>query len=408
MKLLILEPNRRTVNLWSPLFFYLAKQNDLELRVVIPSISTQARDELTKSKYYIGDQCIHELKACFKKFSQKGHSALLTLSPRLGTIIQHFAPDVIHVTGECGYLATAQALYYRQKYCSSCGFTIRGAQNIYKRYLFPFANIEKYVLNRTDAVFAIGNEHEEVVRLKGFKGSVPHIPLGVDTDTFYPMPKDKLAAKAEVPQEKFILGFVGKIIEQKGIYTLLEALHSLPEDIHLLLIGSGREDEQFQLRVKKLSLEGRITRIARVPHVWMPLYMNLMDTLVLPSRETRTSNVIPMLPVPWKEQFGRVLVEAMACKKPVIGAQSGEIPNTIGPGGLTFPPEDSNQLAERILRLRYSKDLCRRLAEKGYERVQKMYSWQVVVERMLDQWYRLSRQGSRTKGQRHFSHVFVR
>jgi len=389
MKLLILEPNRRTVNLWSPLFFYLAQKTGLELQIVIPNITTQAYHELKNSKYYIGDQCTHKLRACFKNLSQKGHTALLAFSSRLGTIIKDFCPDVIHVTGECGYVATAQALYYRQKYCPSCGFTVFGGQNIYKHYLFPFPHIEKYVLNRTDAVFAIGNEHEEVVRLKGFEGPVSQIPLGVDTDIFYPISRKNVSVIDKVPKAKFILGFVGKIIEQKGIYTLLETLQNLPEDIHLLLIGNGRERGKFQSRIKKLSLDGRITRINRIPHFKMPLYINLMDTLILPSKQTQTSNIIPLLPIPWKEQFGRVLVEAMACKKPVIGSQSGEIPNVIGPGGLTFAPEDKNQLAKQILRLRNSKELCSRLAEKGYERVQKIYSWRVIAERMLNQWYQL-------------------
>ncbi len=82
-----------------------------------------------------------------------------------------------------------------------------------------------------------------------------------------------------------------------------------------------------------------------------------LDVLVLPSRTTPT----------WKEQFGRVIVEALWCGVPVVGSDSGEIPWLIGltGGGLVFPEGDSEALAGRLSELREAPALRERLALAG-------------------------------------------
>jgi glycosyltransferase involved in cell wall biosynthesis len=389
MRLLIVEPNRRTVNIWTALFYYLSREPDIELQVVVPTLSPEAREQLITSRYYLGDDIIHEIGAWFKDLSQKGHSALLILASHLGGLMKRFHPDVVHVIGECGYLAAFQASVYCRRYCPQATFTIFGSQNIHKRYPFPFPWIERYVLKHSDAVFAVGDDHEKVVRLKGFKGPTPRIPLGVDMNIFFPISKSELNLDIKLPRDKFIVGFVGKMLEQKGIYTLIKAFRCLPDDFHLLMIGDGREMKQVQLKIMEFDLARRITHISKVPHERMPHYMNAMDVLVLPSQETSRSNIMPMMPIPWKEQFGRVLVEALACRVPVIGSQSGEIPTVIGPGGLTFPPGDEDALRQLLLKLKDRRELRQQLAQEGYIHVMKNFSWPVVARRMIEQWSHL-------------------
>jgi glycosyltransferase involved in cell wall biosynthesis len=96
----------------------------------------------------------------------------------------------------------------------------------------------------------------------------------------------------------------------------------------------------------------------------MPAYLRELDVLVLSSR-TQTN---------WKEQFGRVLVEAMATAVPVIGSDSGEIPHVIGAAGLIFPEGDVGVLRAHLLELMQSEERRRELGQHGRERVLAHYT----------------------------------
>ncbi len=71
----------------------------------------------------------------------------------------------------------------------------------------------------------------------------------------------------------------------------------------------------------------------------------------------------------WKEQFGRVLIEAMACGVPVVGSDSGEIPQVVGDAGLIVPEGDVAALRAALLHLAEDSSLCERLAHAGRARV---------------------------------------
>ncbi len=109
----------------------------------------------------------------------------------------------------------------------------------------------------------------------------------------------------------------------------------------LVLVGSGRFEAAAKSLAEDLGLSSRIRWVPRIGSLEVPDVMNAFDALVLPSRTTPR----------WKEQFGRVLIEAMACETPVVGSDSGEIPRVIGDGGLLFVEGEANILAQRLLRL---------------------------------------------------------
>jgi len=79
-----------------------------------------------------------------------------------------------------------------------------------------------------------------------------------------------------------------------------------------------------------------------------------------------------------------VIIEAQACGTPVIGSDSGAIPEVVGVGGLVFPEKDSAALADVIRRLRDNPELRRALGEAGGERVGLTCTWQRVAEQMRD------------------------
>ena len=102
--------------------------------------------------------------------------------------------------------------------------------------------------------------------------------------------------------------------------------------------------------------------------------MNALDALVLPSRTTPR----------WKEQFGRVIIEAQACETPVIGSSSGAIPDVVGPGGLIFPEGDAAALALAMTALHADPQKARELGKLGRRQAEEHYTWERVAQRMWE------------------------
>ena len=113
--------------------------------------------------------------------------------------------------------------------------------------------------------------------------------------------------------------------------------------------------------------------------VEVPSYLNGLDALVLPSRTTPS----------WKEQFGRILIEAMACEVPVIGSSSGEIPNVIGDAGLVFPEDDVAALRAHLIRLMADPALADDLGRRGRARVLAHYTHAQVATATYDVYQQL-------------------
>jgi len=174
--------------------------------------------------------------------------------------------------------------------------------------------------------------------------------------------------------DEIVIGYVGRIVEEKGLATLLRALSTL-KDLRwgLVVIGSGPYETEFERLARQLGLSRRVQRVGYVPHEDAPLYLSAFDLLVLPS-ETRPN---------WSEQFGRVVTEALACGTPVVGSDSGEIPNllrTTG-GGLIFPEGKAEALARQIRRLVVEPALRRELVTKGRPSVLAEYTNRPLAER---------------------------
>jgi glycosyltransferase involved in cell wall biosynthesis len=144
---------------------------------------------------------------------------------------------------------------------------------------------------------------------------------------------------------------------------LLEAVRRLDAPVELLLAGDG--DQRSALENQPIP-GSRVSLLPGLRHDQMPDAYARMDVLVLPSRTTAR----------WKEQFGRVIVEALWCGVPVVGSDSGEIPWLIGRtgGGVTFPEGNVKALSGRLADLRADADLRARLGSEGRAAVARMFS----------------------------------
>ncbi|MEL7329884.1 MAG: glycosyltransferase, partial [Cyanobacteria bacterium J06559_1] len=253
---------------------------------------------------------------------------------------------------------------------------------------FPLSLLEGYNLRHTDGLIVGNQDGADILKEHGYHGPVCVMPqLGVDERLFRPQQQPELMTKHDIGTDDFVVGFVGRFVPEKGLITLFNALgklsqQSLSRSWKLLLLGRGELKEQLQQLATDLGIAKRIIWIESVPHADVPRYINLMDTLILPSETTYQFKTLSA--VGWKEQFGHVIIEAMACRVPVIGSDSGEIPHVIQQDGLVFPEGDADALYEKIGLLINQPDTQHELAEKGYQRAMREYTNRALATKQLD------------------------
>lgn len=251
---------------------------------------------------------------------------------------------------------TATYLALRQARRLGLGTLFFSWQNLRRRYPPPFGWFERRVYGMADGAIAGSEGAAAVLRAKGYAGRLWVLPqFGVDEQVFRPPEPDGRLADGR--QEPLRLGYAGRLTRAKGVDLLLRAAAELPAcSVHL--VGQGPEEAALRRLGQALGLDGRLHIDPWLPSDRMPDYYRGIDVLVLASRSTPA----------WVEQFGRVLIEAMACGTVCVGAASGEIPGVIGQAGLCFPEGDAPALAAALQRLA-DPGLRRHLATAGRQRV---------------------------------------
>jgi glycosyltransferase involved in cell wall biosynthesis len=327
----------------------LAQRSGMELTVVVPPYWRDERGLIQLERQYTSG---YELVV--EPMILNGHFHL-HFYPGLGRRIHRVQPDLVHIDEEPYNAATAHALWSARRVGAKSLFF--SWQNIQRRYPLPFRLIERYVLGTVDFAIVGNQESAGVWRAKGYKGELTVIPqFGVDPEIFAP--------ERRPPGRGFVVGYVGRLVEEKGVDLLLDALAGLQGVWRAYVLGSGPAEGALQDQAQRLGIADRVSFDEWVPSGQMPGYYRQLDVLVVPSR-TRPN---------WKEQFGRVLVEAMASGVPVIGSDSGEIPNVIGDAGLVFPEGQVAPLQMHLARLLGEPDLRADLARRGRERVLAHYT----------------------------------
>lgn len=274
--------------------------------------------------------------------------------------------DVLDVHEEPYSLATAEvfALAWLRSRLSRRplpALVLYSAQNIPKRYPWPFRKLESGALRRAAGISVCNEATAHIVRRKGARGVVRNIPLGIDPQIFRPLTSHKTKAPGEI----FRVGFAGRLAAHKGVGVLLRALASDPAML-LEIAGDGPERSQLVA-----AAEGNTRIVFRGPLSGSELvsFYRSIDVLAVPSLETPG----------WIEQFGRVAVEAMACGTPVVASDTGALPEVVGGAGLLVPPGDSAALHDALARVRDERGCAERLVAAGRERARSC-SWAAVAD----------------------------
>ncbi|MBH8565156.1 glycosyltransferase [Nostoc sp. CENA67] len=316
-------------------------------------------------------------------FSQN-HQGLLTFGADLISLFQEFRPQVIQVEQGSRGLAYTQMIVLNQLLNLKAKNIFFTWWNLPYELKLPIALLEKYNLNHSHGIISGNQDGAEILRQRGYQGSIKVMPqLGVDETLFTPKAQPELAAKLGIKSDDFVVGFVGRFVQEKGLLTLLQALVTLQDKSwKLLLLGRGPLQTEIIKIATENNIKERLILVESVPHNEVASYINLMSTLVLPSETTY--NFKTLTSVGWKEQFGHVLIEAMACQVPVIGSNSGEIPHVIGDDGLIFPEGDAKALADCLVQLIEKPDFAQTLGERGYQKAMVKYTNKALAKQQFE------------------------
>ena len=282
-------------------------------------------------------------------------------SPR--GILRHLQPEVLVIEEEP--FAVATAVWARAAWKLRIPFGVQIDENMDRPMPGAAKRWRTTVLERASFVMARSDQAIDQARAWGASGEVAMIAHAVEA---WEQP-------AHVVDERFRIGYIGRLVAEKGLADLLDAAELMSPPPRLVLVGSGPMAGQ-------LGRSPLVELRAPVPHHEIPRVMAELDVLALPSRSTAT----------WTEQFGRVLVEANVCAVPVVGSDSGEIPwviSTTG-GGVIVPEGDPAALADALSGLRDDPARARALGSTGRSSVLSTFSVDVVTDKLAQMLRRAS------------------
>lgn len=339
----------------------LAALPDVELTVAVPPMWHEPGvGELTLERQYTSGYQLAVLPMWLN-----GHFHM-HFYPGLKRLIELIKPDVFHIDEESFNFATFQAMQLGVQHRAKCCFY--NWANIERRYPPPFSTFERYNLKHAAAAIAGNHEAAGIIKRHGYEGPIHVLPqFGVDPELFHPV-------DAPLSPEPFRIGYFGRMVESKGVLDVIEALTHLPDHVHALLIGDGDLLSTLESRIAELKMQHRVVIRSRVPSGEVAEEMRKLHAFVLPSRTTKR----------WKEQFGRVLIEAMASGVPPVGSNSGEIPHVIGDAGLIFHEGDVLNLAAKLRTLIEQPQRREELARRSRQRALDHYTQRALAQSYYD------------------------
>jgi glycosyltransferase involved in cell wall biosynthesis len=239
----------------------------------------------------------------------------------------------------------------------------------------PFlAPVLRRIVRGSDAVTAISSYTAERLRRQVPAAEPAIVPFGATVE-----PESADAFPPRPPTGAFELLFTGRLVERKGVHLLLEAVARLRDGppVALHVVGDGPERARLEARARELELGAAVFFHGFVPRAELELRMAHCDALVLPAVVDAKGDT---------EGLGVVLLEAMSYGKPVIASAAGGIVDIVrdGRSGFLVPPGDAEALASAVRRLMADPARGREMGAAGREDVRAGFSWEVIVERLVE------------------------
>jgi glycosyltransferase involved in cell wall biosynthesis len=161
-------------------------------------------------------------------------------------------------------------------------------------------------------------------------------------------------------------GYLGRFVPENGIDVLMHVMERLQVPCRVLLVGDG----PLERTLRAWAASSADTRVVTgVAHDEVPAHLNSMDVLCAPSRTTSR----------WREQFGRMVIEAFACGVPVLSSDSGELPHVVGDAGRVVPEADEGAWTDVLQGVLESPAERERLSQAGIARAHERFDWPVIA-----------------------------
>ena len=311
-----------------------------------------------------------QLEAVPAYFTRNVH--LLCYGLRVRELLQR-PWDLVHCWEEPFNIAAAQIAWWTRR---ETPFVFWTAQNIPKQYPPPFRYFERYCLERASGWLACGESVVQALQPRGYAAR-PHriLPLGVDVDHFRPdVTAGRRVREALGWQDRGdpVVGYLGRLVPEKGLDLLMQTLDGLQTGWRAVIVGSGPMRDTLKRWGRRHG--DRVRIVDNVCHDDVPAYVNAMDLLAAPSQTTAS----------WREQQGRMLIEAFATGVPVVASNSGEIPFVVDQAGLLVPEGDVAAWQRAISRLLCDPKERAELAQRGLARANDVYAWPVIARGHLE------------------------
>lgn len=270
--------------------------------------------------------------------SVRGPSFIVTGTERVLSVIKKEKIDVLHAH----YLVPPGLVGVFSKKISGLPLVV----TCHGSDVFVFSTgwrrfLSKYVVKNADCVAANSQATLKMIQELGGHNT-QYVPSGVDVNRFKPLNREREAVT-----------YVGALNRVKGVDLFLRAMEGVSEKVWI--VGDGPERERLEALAANLKIECTFWGF----RTDVPEFMNRSKVVVLPSRS---------------EGFGLTLLEAMACGTPVVGRETGGIPELItGENGFLFRTEE--ELRNQVITLLENKELWKNMREKGLETASK-WSWE--------------------------------
>lgn len=310
---------------------------------------------------------------------------------RIISYVIKFKPDICYLYEEPHSLVTTQFTIFYKLFSKKTKIIIwtsnNRVQNFFTEYMF--CDPRKYLLSLnewfnykySDAIIAISKYASDVLIKKKYLKKIFIVSTHfINLEHF-----DYKLKIRNKKGDNIIIGFIGRINEQKGLDILINAIADLGQlyldkkKIKLLFIGRGEKYIKNRNRAKELDIDRYIKWENFISYESMPEEIGKMDILVVPSRQLGGI----------REKFGRVVIEAMAMKTAVIVSDSGYLPLLVNRKELIFKENDFMELSKKLKVLINSNDLRREHTEYFFKMVKTKYTDKAVADRLLNIFYDL-------------------
>lgn len=339
------------------LFFVLIKKNWKVFALAYQPLSIKIKWRIFEKEKNLTILRIPWLRGFFEKLISYPIIEFIYLVPGLFVmtpiVVIFYKPDVIHAHG---ISAAVSGVFWGKI------FRVRTIVSLHSIYTFPkkglYRSFVRLLLKHADIVLSLSKKSNEEIRLLGIEAQKLDVfTYWVDLDRFK-IHESKPDVKKRLGWEnKFVVLYVGRLIEEKGIRELIQSASLWSEGIELLIIGSGVLEEyvlEQSKRFKNVKFLGKINQDA------LPSYYRGADCLIVPSTS--------------EEGFGRVIIESLACGTPVLAANRGGIAEAMDETVGKFIEINSESIKQAVEYFYNNPKELKKLAAKARHFAERRYS----------------------------------